>query len=285
MSTPKKLKLHPSIRRSTTETVRGTFATWSCAPQDTSLPRGNVILVPGFTGSKDDFAELLPLLANAGWRVATYDQRGQFETTADPGADLSLAGFAADLVAVTGALFGGDERTHVVGHSLGGLVAANAVVDSPDLWASLTLMCSGPGGFDGAKGREALDGALLIETEGLEAAYWSRARRAMERGQEPPSEQIEQFLLERFMANSPESLAAMARLLATAPDRTADLAGSGVKVAVVRGEHDDAWSHAAQDELAAALDTSVVVLRQSAHSPAVEAPEETRDALVRIWMS
>lgn len=285
MSTPKKLALHPSIRGATTDTDRGRFATWVCAPAGSSLPRGNVILVPGFTGSKEDFGELLPLLADTGWQVATYDQRGQFETPAEPGDDLSLIGLAADLVAVVGSLFGRDERIHLVGHSFGGLVASTAVVESSELWASLTLMCSGPGGFDGPKGQEALDGATLIESEGLEAAYQSRSRRAMDRGEQPPTAEIEQFLRTRFMANTQASLAAMARLLATAPDRTAELAASEVKVAVLRGELDDAWSHAVQDALAAALDTSAVVIRHAAHSPAVEAPEETRDALARIWMS
>jgi len=285
MSTPKKLALHPSIRGATTDTDRGRFATWVCAPAGSSLPRGNVILIPGFTGSKEDFGELLPLLADTGWQVATYDQRGQFETPAEPGDDLSLIGLAADLVAVVGGLFGRDERIHLVGHSFGGLVASTAVVESSELWASLTLMCSGPGGFDGPKGQEALDGATLIESEGLEAAYQSRSRRAMDRGEQPPTAEIEQFLRTRFMANTQASLAAMARLLATAPDRTAELAASEVKVAVLRGELDDAWSHAVQDALAAALDTSAVVIRHAAHSPAVEAPEETRDALARIWMS
>ncbi|MBA2772754.1 MAG: alpha/beta hydrolase [Nocardioidaceae bacterium] len=285
MSTPRRVTPHPSIRPATTDTERGTFATWVCTPAGSSLPRGNVILVPGFTGSKEDFGELLPLLADTGWQAATYDQRGQFETPAGPDDDLSLAGLSADLVAVIGALFGRDERTHLVGHSFGGLVASTAVVESPELWASLTLMCSGPGGFDGPKGQEALDGAVLIETQGLEAAYRSRSRQAIDRGQESPTADVEGFLRTRFMANSKASLAAMARLLATAPDRTAELVATGVKVAILRGADDDAWPHAVQDEVAAALGTSVVVISKSAHSPAVEAPEDTRDSLARIWMS
>jgi len=54
---------------------------------------------------------------------------------------------------------------------------------------------------------------------------------------------------------------------------------------VLRGEDDDAWSHEVQDALAEALDTSVVVIGGAAHSPAVEQPRATRDALARIWMS
>ncbi len=285
MSTPRRLELHHSVRRTVTQTSRGAFATFVCSSADSSLPRGSVILLPGFTGSKEDFAELLPLLADAGWQVAAYDQRGQFETPGGPEDDFTLEGYAADLVALTDALFGDDERTHLVGHSFGGLVASTAAVAEPGRWASLTLMCSGPGGFDDTKGDEARDGAAQIERDGLEKAYAFKVRRDLERGRPAPSQEVEGFLHHRFLSNSAESLAAMARLLASAPDLTSSLAATGIPVAVVRGEDDDAWSHEVQDALAAALDTSVVVIGGAAHSPAVEQPEATRDALARTWMS
>ncbi len=285
MSRPRSLSLDDAIRRRDAPTERGTFATWLCSPSDTSLPRGNVVLVPGFTGSKEDFGELLPLLADAGWRAATYDQRGQFESAARAGDDFSLEGYAADLVAVTEALFGVDERTQLVGHSFGGLVAAAAVIAEPHRWAHLTLLCSGPGGFDDPSRQELLDAADLMDKEGLEAAYVVRQRRDVERGREPATAEIEAFLRLRFMSNSGESLGAIARLLAETPDLTSALEAVDVPVSVVRGEDDDAWDHAVQDRLAAALGTSVVVISDAGHSPAVEAPEETRDSLVRVWMA
>ena len=76
----------------------------------------------------------------------------------------------------------------------------------------------------------------------------------------------------------------MARLLGQAPDRTDDLVALKIPVASVRGEH-DTWPHAEQDALAKALGTSVVVIPEAEHSPAVEAPVPTRDALVRIFLS
>lgn len=285
MSRPNSLELDDAVRRRDTETARGSFATWLCSPSDSSLPRGNVMLVPGLTGSKEDFAPLLPLLADAGWQVATYDQRGQFETSADAGDDFSLDAYAADLISVTEARFGAAERTLLVGHSFGGLVAAASVVARPGQWASLTLLCSGPGGFDGPKRQELLDGADLVEREGLEAAYETRLRRDAERHREAATPEVEKFLRQRFLSNSAESLAAMSRLLAHTPDLTADLAAAGVPVFVVRGEDDDAWDHSVQDRLAVALGTSVVVIRGAAHSPAVERPEDTRDSLIRLWMS
>ena len=39
--------------------------------------RGDVLLVPGFTGSKEDFIAILEPLAAFGWRVAAMDLPGQ----------------------------------------------------------------------------------------------------------------------------------------------------------------------------------------------------------------
>ena len=100
MSRPRTLDLDPGVRRSDVETERGTFAAWLAEPHKTPLPHGHVLLVPGFTGSKEDFAPLLPLLADAGWSAGTYDQRGQFESPGAADDDYSLSGYAADLVAV-----------------------------------------------------------------------------------------------------------------------------------------------------------------------------------------
>lgn len=284
MSTPRALTLASRVRLHDLTTDRGTFATLTCSPQASSLPHGNVLLIPGFTGSKEDFATLLPLLAEAGWNAATYDQRGQFESAAEPTDDFSLAGLAADAISVAAALHGTNERVHLVGHSFGGLVAATAAIENPDRWASVTLLCSGQGGFTGATAERLLAAADIVENDGLEAGYHFKYDDD-DRVVAPITPEIEKFLHKRFLSNSPGSLAAMARQLADAPDRTTDLAALDLPIAVMRGENDDAWPHDVQDRLAAHLDTHVVVIGASAHSPAVENPEWTRDALSRFWLS
>lgn len=40
----------------------------------------DVVLVHGFTGSKEDFNLIGPLLADQGYRVLTFDNRGQHES-------------------------------------------------------------------------------------------------------------------------------------------------------------------------------------------------------------
>jgi pimeloyl-ACP methyl ester carboxylesterase len=285
MSRPQSLGLDPGVRRSDLETERGTFATWLCDPHETSLPRGHVLLIPGFTGSKEDFAPLLPLLAESGWSGATYDQRGQFESPGGPDDDYSLRGFADDAVAVSAALFGVDERVHLVGHSFGGLVAGTAAIEHPEIWASLTLVCSGPGAIEGERGKAALTVADLIKREGLEAAWEAKQRDEEERGIEPAEGDVAEFVHRRFLSNSPESLAAISRHLGTAPDRTPELTDLTIPTSMLRGENDDAWPHGVQDALAKALGTKVVLIKDASDSPAVEQPESTRDALARILLA
>ena len=284
MSTPRSLAVSESVRRHSTTTERGTFAVWTCVPYDAALPRGSALLIPGFTGSKEDFAPLLPLLAEAGWAVATYDQRGQYESRAEPSDDFSLAGLAEDACAVSAAVFGTSERVHLVGHSFGGLVAAVAAQAAPQQWASVTLLCSGPGALGGPRGERALEAADLVEREGLDAAWAAKLRDLEERSLPPAEPDVEEFLRRRFFANSVESLAAMSRVLGGGDDLTEALTALDLPVFVMRGVDDDAWPHEVQDRLASALGTEVVVVPDAAHSPAVEQPEETRDALVRLWL-
>ena len=84
MSTPKALQLPSGVRRLTIETRRGKFAALEALPPNGVRERQPALLVPGYTGSKEDFLLILQALAAAGRQVVAIDMRGQFET---PGAD------------------------------------------------------------------------------------------------------------------------------------------------------------------------------------------------------
>ena len=42
--------------------------------------KADAILVHGFTGSKEDFDFIAPLLVDRGYRVTTFDNRGQYQS-------------------------------------------------------------------------------------------------------------------------------------------------------------------------------------------------------------
>src|SRR6201988_5126853 len=80
MSTPTSLELPEGPRRATVVTARGEFAVLDAMPAAGPCELGTALLVPGYTGSKEDFIAILGPLAAAGRRVIAIDQRGQYQT-------------------------------------------------------------------------------------------------------------------------------------------------------------------------------------------------------------
>ena len=110
--------------------------------------RGDALLIHGYTGSKEDFAEVGPFLSARGYRVVAFDLRGQHELAHSDRYDAyAIASLAADSLRLADRF--ALDRPHLLGHSFGGLVAQRAVVMRPNGWASLTLLCSGPHGRSG----------------------------------------------------------------------------------------------------------------------------------------
>ena len=94
-------------------------------------------LTHGFSGSTEEWRHLvLPLAARR--QLLLYDVRGHHLTTApeDP-AEYSIQTFAADKRALLRAL--GIERAHIGGLSMGGMIAAQFVLDYPEMVASFLL--------------------------------------------------------------------------------------------------------------------------------------------------
>lgn len=238
-----------------------------------------VLLVPGFTGGKEDFRLVLDPLASQGFRVVAIDQRGQHES---PGIDdpqaYSVTALAQDLLDVIDEI---GPPAHVVGHSFGGLVARAAVLSNPAAVQSLTLLSSGPAALQGPRVellpllRPLLEEggivALADALDALSAALPDAPQRSAEEAA---------FLRRRFLAHHPVALTAMADALVTEPDRVEELARSGVRTQVVFGADDDAWSPQLQTEMAQRLGVVPVVIDGAAHSPAVENPAALVEALV-----
>ncbi len=301
MSTPKSLQLPSGVRQRTIETSRGIFAAFEALPVSGVCERQPALLVPGYTGSKEDFLLILQALAAAGLQVISIDMRGQYET---PGGDdataYQLDALAADVAMIASWLGrpgladpAGDgpppRGIHLLGHSLGGLVAREVLLAGAARLSSLTLMSSGPGALTGP--RAAVLSGLLAELDGTgPAGLRAEVERIWNTRMEPEAVAggvptgIIDFLRTRMLASSPTGLRAMGEVLLSCPDRTAALAErDGVPLMVVYGENDDAWEPAAQEDMATRLGAQRVCIPAAAHSPAVEAPETTASILTGFW--
>jgi pimeloyl-ACP methyl ester carboxylesterase len=267
MSTPQSLVLPEGVSPTTLESDRGPFAAHVIRVPD---PLAHVLLVPGWTGSKEDFTPMLPLLASIGLDATAYDQRGQFETPGADDDDYSLSGFAADAAAVAEACSA--DPSHLLGHSFGGLVAQAAAIEHTSRWRSLSLLDTGPGALGESTQRplgtlvRALDKIPLIEIHHYRENGVKRAK------------DIAGFLERRFTSNSVASLKAMTEHLMTAPDRIAGIRDLRLPIWVGRGADDDAWPHDVQATMAERLGVEIHVVTDSAHSPAVENPAGLADA-------
>lgn len=248
-----------------------------------------VLLVPGYTGSKEDFAPLLDPIAAGGFRAVAIDLPGQFESRGPDDESAYLPAPLGQVVAeVVESLAAEGKPVLLLGHSYGGLVARAAVLAGANV-AGLSLMDSGPSALpDGARRAALSDGEPLLRTEGIEAAYRVRERmnERFPSWTSLPAE-LKAFLRRRFVSSIPAGLLGMADGLRYEPDLVASLAealGSRPSL-VVAGEGDDAWNVPSQRDMAARLGAAFAVVPNAAHSPNTENPLALLDILLSTWLS
>lgn len=295
MSTPPFVALPAGIERLVIAGQGGDLACLIAVPQ--TSPIGSAVLVPGLTGSKEDFIAVMPLLLARGWAVATLDLRGQYQSRCRPETRFDFADFGSDALALMTVL---RERTgqdiHLLGHSFGGLVARRVAIDllrsqrdeqRPRL-RSLTLLASGPAALPThVHGKLA---PLIDYLPGLSLTDLWTAKEALDRadGWVPPSPEVAEFLRVRFISNDPRSVRAKAMLLMRAPDEVDALRQvlelSDVPVSVIYGEHDDAWTPSEQEQMSRRLGARRLVLPRTGHSPNVEVPELLAAELHGFWL-
>jgi pimeloyl-ACP methyl ester carboxylesterase len=297
VSTPRSLHLPDQVRPTGIQTARGTFAALEAQPAAGVCERQPALLIPGYTGSKEDFLPVLQPLATAGRRVVAIDMRGQYESQgAADRAAYAADELAADIAAIARQITGDDSGVHLLGHSLGGIVARQTMLARTARITSLTLLGSGPASIAGQ--RAAVLRQILAELDPMDAAgvddvaaLDAKIRRLWDEHLGPQAEadgtpeHILAFLRERTLRNSPVGLIVMGRYLLGCPDRTGELAELGAQILVIYGENDDAWPPSVQDRMAKRLKAQRVCIPGAAHSPAVEAPETTASTLTAFWNS
>jgi pimeloyl-ACP methyl ester carboxylesterase len=299
VSTPRSLEMPDRVRSATVQTARGSFAVLEAQPCRGVSYRRPALLVPGFTGSKEDFLAILEPLASAGRHVYAIDQRGQFQSPqAADRSGYAPTELAADVLAVAAAVSPDTEGVHLVGHSMGGLIAREAVLRRAASFLSLTLLGSGPGAIGGQRAATLTELLSVLDPGNGDvpddrAQLTDMVRYIWHDQLEPQAradgtdDHVIAFLRERTLRTCPIHYIVVARYLLECADRTEDLAKAAyaacLPTMVVYGENDDAWSTSEQDQMARRLGAERACIPGAAHSPAVEAPVTTASILTKFW--
>jgi pimeloyl-ACP methyl ester carboxylesterase len=243
-----------------------------------------VVLLHGFGGSTFSWRLTLPALAEAGYRAVATDLRGFGLSDKDGRADHGHAAQARFVAAVMDQLAIGDAV--VVGHSMGGNVAAHLALDAPGRVRGLVLVDAATGPAAAGGGGGPLAGVLLAippiqrwarhavrtvatpeqVTQTLRSAYLEPDRVAT-------PEVIEGYLVPQRLPDWDLALLAIVR---DGGGNALDDRFSAIDVPtlVVWGEQDDWIPLASGEAIHAALSTSELqVIPNSGHLPFEEQPD------------
>lgn len=243
-----------------------------------------LLAVHGFTGCKEDFADEMAVLARWGFHVVAPDLRGHGDSThPDDESAYSLEAFADDLWGLADSL--GWDRFHLLGHSMGGMVAQVMVIDRPDRIERLVLMNTHHGVVPGLDPDLIELGVQLARTEGLEVI-----QALLQAGADPTDNPAyhricrerpgyREWSEAKMLRSSAVMYAAMLGQLLRAVDRLELLHGVLAPTLVIVGELDAAFLEASRAMAQRIPGALLEVIADAGHSPQFEATEAWRATL------
>jgi pimeloyl-ACP methyl ester carboxylesterase len=248
----------------------------------------HLLLVHGFTGAKEDFADHLEQWGALGWHVVAPDLRGHGASSGPAAADeYTLKAFAGDVVALVDEL--GWDRLVLLGHSMGGMVAQLAALElGPARLRGLVLMDTSHGPIGGIDASLVATGKELVAAGGMAALV--EATRDGDGALDTEANQrvlatrpgYREFGEAKSLACSPAMwIGVVDEVLATQADRLADLASSlgDVPTLVIVGEQDAPFVPHAERMAESMGRARLARIGDAGHSPQFENPDAWFEAL------
>jgi len=235
-----------------------------------------LLLIHGLGSSTRDWEYNLPALVKH-FKVVAYDVRGH-GLTSRPRGPYSISLFARDAAGLLDKL--GIGPAHVVGVSMGGMIALQLALDEPRLVKSLTMTNSGPRlDLDGLRDKLMLWTRLfLVRIMGMGMVG---RKLAGEMFPDPGQEEMRDKVIERWAENDKtcyiESIKAIQGC-----NLTERLREIRCPVLEIRGDCDETSLSVSDEQLAAIPDARRFVINGSRHATPVDSAEEFNRRLIEF---
>ena len=232
-----------------------------------------LLLLHGFTGSKLDFHDQIAWFSDR-HRVLAPDQRGHGESSNVGSADTyGFETLTADLAGYLDAI--GVSRCHLLGHSMGGMVALRFALRHPQRLASLILMDTSAEPLTIFP--SALREQLAKEVRANGCASRVGAMRAMPMGDAQArgrdfvgADEHWRRIELKLSQMDPEAFVGLSEAIAVQPSVLGELAALDVPTTIIVGEHDLPFIAPSARMAAAIRDARLVTIPLAAHSPQYE---------------
>lgn len=239
--------------------------------------RGEPILfIHGLGSSTLDWSPQVEFFAPH-YQVVTFDLRGHGRS-AKPTGPYTMSLFAADTAELIRTL--GIGPTHVVGLSLGGMVAFQLAVDTPELVRSLVIVNSVPE-IDirsRAVRRALVQRSLIVRLLGMRALGWVLGRRLFPKDSQ---HQLRRAFVERWARNQRGAYLAALKALA-GWSVTGRLSAIDCPTLVIGADQDYTPVAVKQSYVTALGSAELVVIEDSRHMTPLDQPDAFNRAVLRF---
>jgi pimeloyl-ACP methyl ester carboxylesterase len=205
-----------------------------------------LLLIQGLGYGRWSWEPVVPALAER-YRVLWFDNRGIGDSD-KPDGPYTARGMAEDALQVLDEA--GVERAHVLGASLGGMIAQEVAAGSPERVDRLVLCCTTPGGAATVPMPE-VTVKLFAEAQTLAPDVALRRFVVNALGADPPRELVEE-LYRRRLANPPDPAGWQAQAAAGLTFQGVD-GPIGAPTLVLTGTEDNVVDHRNADAVAATI--------------------------------
>lgn len=238
-----------------------------------------LVMIHGAQGDQSMFSGLVPVFAHQ-FRVLTFDQRGS-GLSEKPDMEYSMAMLADDTAALMEHV--GCASAHVIGVSMGGMIAQEFALRHPRKVRSLVLGCTTPGGPKAVRlGGEALTNAYSTQPMSAEERGKALAEAAFTKGYIEQHPEIILAMIEARRQRPLDPVALAHRMKAAyAHDAYDRLSHITCPTLVITGKDDVLISWENSRILAERIPSAKLILLEPAgHCFWMEQPEQSRDAIM-----